>query len=293
MCLRFLMLILVCLLPQVGLSAKKKGGKKEEHVKVNAKKVVEFAIVVNAHNSEAWIKHCLESIFSQSYPLYTIYIVNDASDDNTARAVEDYIKQGNLRIFCKVFNNKEEKGPLANLMTIVDKIPESKVVIPMNGNDWFATPHALQIMAAFYENPNTWLTYGLYQSYPQNYPSPSRAFPADVLFTNSFRNYPWIAVPPRSFYAKLFQLIRKDDLQITNDRYFTDAADAAYMYPILEMASQNHIKYIDTVLYVCNLVYREDVFKITIDKNCDEAKILRAKLPYAPLPSLFFMPLPK
>ncbi len=42
-----------------------------------------ISVIVPAHNEQAGIKECLESIFQQDYPRFEVILVNDRSADNT------------------------------------------------------------------------------------------------------------------------------------------------------------------------------------------------------------------
>ncbi len=56
----------------------------------------------------------------------------------------------------------------------------------------------------------------------------------------------------RTFYAGLFQRIRKEDLQ-ENGHFFEIIGDVATMFPIIEMSSRGHVRYIRKILLRYNI----------------------------------------
>ena len=66
------------------------------------------SIIMPAYNSEKFIRDGIESVLSQSYKNWELLIVNDCSQDNTARIVNEYSVTDN-RI--KLFHNEKNSGP--------------------------------------------------------------------------------------------------------------------------------------------------------------------------------------
>ena len=64
------------------------------------------SIIMPVHNSEKYIKQALESVKKQIYQNYEIIIIDDGSNDNTVKLVNEYIKKENvknLKILLKTF----------------------------------------------------------------------------------------------------------------------------------------------------------------------------------------------
>lgn len=60
------------------------------------------AIVIPVFNAEAYIADCLDSIIAQTYSNWTVYCVNDGSNDNTASIIDKYAKKDNrIKVFHK------------------------------------------------------------------------------------------------------------------------------------------------------------------------------------------------
>lgn len=52
-----------------------------------------ISVLVPVYNIEKYIKHCLESIITQSYPYLQILLVDDGSTDNSGQICEDYARR--------------------------------------------------------------------------------------------------------------------------------------------------------------------------------------------------------
>ncbi len=63
------------------------------------------------------------------------------------------------------------------------------------------------------------------------------------------RQLPWGASHLRSAYTWLFKKIKLEDLKKENE-FIHSATDLATMYPMLEMAGKNKVKFIRDVLYL-------------------------------------------
>ncbi|MCH9049030.1 MAG: glycosyltransferase family 2 protein [Proteobacteria bacterium] len=66
------------------------------------------SIIMPAYNADKYIRDGIESVLSQTYQEWELLIVNDCSQDSTAKIVEEYCAQDD-RI--KFYHNEENSGP--------------------------------------------------------------------------------------------------------------------------------------------------------------------------------------
>jgi glycosyltransferase involved in cell wall biosynthesis len=62
---------------------------------------IKVSIILPTYNGAKYIKQAIESILTQSYPLWELIILNDGSSDNTENIVKEYINKDKRIIYLK------------------------------------------------------------------------------------------------------------------------------------------------------------------------------------------------
>ena len=247
---------------------------------------IEFVIVVPSHNNERFCVQNLKSIAQQTYPHWHLFYINDASSDRTGLIVDDFIKSGGLAPRCTIVHNKKRKGSLANICETIHKIAPYKVIVMVDGDDRLANPAVLETLASVYADKNIWLTYGNFVSEPGGWGSCCEPVPSCISSTRTFRSYRWVFGHLRTFYAKLFQLIKIEDFQ-RKGVFFPMVGDMAFMFPMAEMASRGHIRFIPDTLYIYNVANPINDHKVNPSQLQNLDKQIRHMHPYQALDKLF------
>lgn len=247
---------------------------------------LQFSVVIPSYNNAKWYEQNLTSVICQSNPNWHIYYINDASKDKTGKLVREFIKKNHLSKRITFIENKTRKGALCNLYNTIQKIDPHHVVVLLDGDDWFNSPLTLQILAQHYADESVWLTYGSFISHPAGYPNPCRPIDPEIAATRTFRSNKWVSSHLRTFYAKLFHKIKREDLLI-NGSFYPMAWDLAIMFPMLEMASLGHFRFIDKILYTYNVQNPLNDFKVNhkLLRKLDQE--IRKKPAYPALETLF------
>lgn len=58
-----------------------------------------ISVIVPAYNVEKYIKTCLDSLVSQTYPNFEIIVINDGSTDQTEEVLKDYQSNHKIRVY--------------------------------------------------------------------------------------------------------------------------------------------------------------------------------------------------
>jgi glycosyltransferase involved in cell wall biosynthesis len=250
---------------------------------------IKFVIVIPSFNNEKWCIENIESCVNQTYQNYSVIYVDDCSTDKTGQLIDNYVETHHLQDRVQVIHNKNRVGnPLGNFYKIIQALDPHWVVVNVDGDDKLMHPRVLEKLAEVYKNPNIWLTYGsMAPDNPHFDFVHCKPFPSDVIKNKSYRSYKWVSSHLRTYYAGLFQRIKKRDLLYHHKKFFPAAGDLALMFPMLEMASPNHFLYIHDVLYWYRTTNPLSEFrsKLALVNKCTNK--IRAMKHYPSLHSLF------
>ncbi len=231
-----------------------------------------FVVIEIGYNNKEYVQKNLESLFGQKYDKYRFIYVDDASTDGTGRLVQEYIQANGKK--ATFIQNKERAGVLDNLYRIITQLNNKDIVILVESDDWLAHDGVLAYLNKVYANPNVWLTYGQFAG--------AAEIPVDVIEKNSLRSAN-LSTHAITFYAGLFQRIKKDDLLIFGQ--FTPIVwNTAIVLPMLEMAGK-HSKFIPDVLYVYNKGSPLKMENRNRDLQNNFEQRIRSKDKYEPLAS--------
>lgn len=243
-----------------------------------------MVIFIPSYNNKEWYKQNLDSIFSQNYQNYRVIYIDDASPDGTGELVRQYIREKRQEKRVNLIVNKERLTGLENIYRAVWLCDKNEIAIEVDGDDWFPHPHVLSYLNKIYQDPNVWLTYGQYITYPSSEVGMAGQVPQEVIDQNSIRTVGGYVTHLRTFYAGLFQKIKKEDM-FYEGKFLTSASDSAFMIPMTEMAG-NHARFIPEILYVYNRSnpINDDKVDRALQHRLD--LYMRSKERYSPLASL-------
>lgn len=219
-----------------------------------------FVLLIASYNNKKWYKRNLDAAFSQNYKKYTIIYMDDVSNDNTGKLVQEYVKDkysDRASQFILIQNNSK-KYCLGNYLFAIEKFcPNDSILITYDGDDWFANNNVLSYLNNIYKDTNIWLTYGNCLEFPL-YRKCSYCLPLNSLLIRNNRlrqkflkEERWSIHHLRSFYTWLFRKIKYQDLLDEHNSLFKYTEDVAFMLPMLEMSGER-AKYLHEVLYIYN-----------------------------------------
>jgi glycosyltransferase involved in cell wall biosynthesis len=241
----------------------------------------DIIVVIPSYNNSSWYERNISSLLSQSYTNWLAVYVDDNSQDGTAQAVYEYVNAHRAQDKIIIIRANERRGALYNLYHVIHNCSDQAVIVTLDGDDWFAHERVLEIINKTYSDPQVWMTYGTYQTFPEGGLGGDYCLPQEVISNNSFRSYYWCSTHLRTFYAGLFKKIRLEDLTYQG-KFFDVTWDMAFMFPMLEMAGK-HSRHIPEVLYVYNTSNPINDYKIKLPLVLAAEKYIRSLAPYNPL----------
>lgn len=208
-----------------------------------------FFFLIIGGPAEAYIERCLKSVCLQSNQNWRAQVVLDPVGDKTYERALQW-QSDKLRICL----NEEKKFALPNLLKCVelsDAGPED-VLITLDADDWLYTPFALDVLESFYNQRETWLTHGSWISFPNPAANTNNASYSRNDFQIGIRKVPFRASHLRTFRRKLWEAVDKKDFKDAHGKYFQTAWDLTFMWPMIEMAGFDRIRFIPFTLLVYN-----------------------------------------
>lgn len=236
-----------------------------------------FYIVVPTYNNEEWCLKNLESVIQQTYPHWHMVIINDASTDRTSELLNDAVTYHGVADKVTIINNKQRVGACRNIYDAIHGCndpevhrlaicPDKYIVCILDGDDWYAHTGTLDRIAQEYRDPDTWMTYGNYECWPNEVGSCCMPLAPHIVKERLFRKAPWCTSHHRTYYAWLLKHIKKEDLMYHNE-FLPTTCDMAFSFPALEMASggthlQGHIRFIPDKIYIYNIATTGNDYKL-------------------------------
>ncbi|MFC1842067.1 glycosyltransferase [Candidatus Dependentiae bacterium] len=245
-----------------------------------------IVVVAASYNNKDWYKKHIDSFASQDYPNKTMIYVDDLSPDKTGDLVEQYIQEKNLEDCIILIKNETRKGALANQYYAIHPCKDDDIIIILDGDDWFADNQVLSYINKVYQDPNIWLTYGQFKHLSNGKRGFCSPMPKRVVKNNDFRKHPHIPSHLRTFYAGLFQKIKIEDLMFEGD-FLKMTGDIAAMFPMIEMASKGHFKFIPKILLIYNDLNSLNDHKVSKGLQRRLDLLIRSRPKYKPIESPF------
>jgi len=242
--------------------------------------MIRFRLIVNCGPCEKFIGKCLQSIRKQSFENWDAWVTVDPCGDRTFECAV-LAADGDPRIH--LIQNETHQYSLHNLVDAIERsrAGQEDVIAVLDGDDWFATKHALKQIAQAYERFDCWMTYGSWRS---NVAGPNGRrdglWPAYPEGTSDFRHVRWLGTAVRTWKKWLWDHLDDADLRNEAGGYFRIAEDQAIMLPLLEMSGTAKARHIATPIMVYNKKVRYSIPDAIAEERESNGLLLGRRPPY-------------
>lgn len=208
-----------------------------------------IVVITPFYNPGEFLEQCVASLVTQKYDNFKMIFVDDASTDGAY----DRLPIDDSRAI--IIKNETRKTALENLHNaIMNHCQPDDIVALLDGDDWFPNKKVLSYVNDFYNQNDCWIMYG-----QSSWTDGRRGF-ASVYSQEEFSNLrksPFRVSHLRTFRAGLYQKIQEQDQEFLcmKDRdlnFYKMTYDVAILFPIMEMAGYDKVKFNDTILYTYN-----------------------------------------
>jgi len=235
-------------------------------------------VLVTAYNCPHYLKTCLSSLLNQRVQKWRCWVTDDVSTDDTGRRA-DAFAIADSRI--TVIHNTKTYQQVGNYDQVIarSEIAPDDICVTLDGDDWFPDPDVLGRVLAVYSDPQVWITWGSYRNHDGR-----MGCSAPVADVTRLRNADWHTSHLRTFKAFLWRALRHEDLMgPAGDWYVMAACDMGFMFPLLEMATNEHARFLPDINYIYNAANPLNEHKLRNAHLLACDKFNRSRPSYSPL----------
>jgi glycosyltransferase involved in cell wall biosynthesis len=238
-----------------------------------------MVILTGFYNAEQYIERCISSIMGQSFTDFKCYITHDLSTDNSVKLIKEMI-EGDDR-FILIDDNEKKLYQTGNFDKVIRNNPnisDNEVLVEVDGDDYLPDGDVLKRIDGLYKDQNIWIANGSfrYHNGPVGFSSKQTNF-------HILRKTNFTASHIRTWRAFLWRNIKEEDLRDENGDYWQWSGDLCFMFPMLEMAGEEHYTFMSDVNYVYNAENPINEHKVDMSMVTDHATRIRNKQPYQKL----------
>ena len=238
-----------------------------------------ISIITPVYNSEQYISRCIESVITQDYSNYTLYIIDDNSSDKTKEIINYFLPNDKIILI----ENIENKGALYNQVnTIKEYCSDDDIVILLDGDDCLTNNNSL---FNFYNelHDNYDFSYGSCWSEIDNIPLIAQEYPLEIIKTKQYRNHLFAWNIPythlRTFKKFLLNDIDEESFKNNGD-WIKAGGDVALFYELIYQADGEKIKAVKDIMAYYNDKNSINDYKINSEEQTNNVqKILSNKDP--------------
>lgn len=155
-----------------------------------------ITIITPVYNGAEYIKTCIDSVVTQDYDNWEMFIIDDASEDDTADTAYIYVKEKYPDLASKfiITRNIENVGALQNQIDTLSFQIDKGIVMLLDGDDYLVNdPTIFNYYNRLYSETPTKFSYGSCWSMADQIPLIAQEYPEEVKKNKTYREhlFPW------------------------------------------------------------------------------------------------------
>ena len=242
-------------------------------------------VVSTFYNSEKYIDKCILSIANQDYDNYEVYMIDDASTDNTRQVIHETLSKlpDDIRNKFYLIENTKNVGAVANQVAAYRSIQNSdSIVMIIDGDDWLVNDNTIFSYYNTIYDGSTEFTYGSCWSVVDRIPLISQPYPEHIKQAKAYRQHRFNWILPythlRTFKSYLMELVPDSSFKDKNGNWYKAGGDGSIFYSIIEAADPAKVKCISEIMYNYNDTNPLNDYKVNgIEQNQAAEEIVNRK----------------
>lgn len=236
-------------------------------------------ILTTYYQSLQYLEKCIKSIQRQNVKDWKCYITDDMSGGDHPQMVKNLIGDDDR---FEYIENKKKMYQTGNYWQVLqkDEIDDEDICTTIDGDDWL--PYDYEVfdrLLSYFSDGKTLLSFGQFLFYKGNneYHIGSTKRPVPL---SQARYTGWTSSHLRAFKAHMLRRVKKEDITRPNGEFFEAAGDVVCFSPMLEMAGEDRVKYVQDINYIYNLVTPMNECKTCLDVSMAITDIISKKPRY-------------
>lgn len=245
-------------------------------------------IVTPVYNAEKYITRCIESVIAQDYNNYSMFIIDDASTDNTRQVIDEYRNNLPPELKSKIFvtTNEVNRGAVWNQVNTIKEECGDGIVMLLDGDDWLVNDPTIFHKYNNLYNEGAEFTYGSCWSVADNIPLIAQEYPPEVKADKSYRNYKFNWNMPYTHLRTFRSYLMHGYLHDHGNWAFRDpmtmdwlkaGGDTAVFYAMIEYANPDKVVCVPDVVYHYNDLNPLNDYKVNGDEQTKNATTVLSK----------------
>lgn len=242
---------------------------------------IKFWIFIPVYNFAKYLNKCFESLLTQTCHMYSIVVINDGSTDDSNAIINKwkgiFEENGNELTIINIHTNKGPGFTKWRAIEYIRQVAENKndIFTILDGDDYYATNSALEIIFLKYLETKCWFTYGSAEGEYTNQVAP---ISNDIVFRLREKRPTFQFVHPRSCLIFLLDYIDPSDFQDCNGGWLLRSTEKQFVYKCIEMAGYKRVYNIQHKLYIYrahpdNVRHKiSNDYKLAIDDSINNRK---------------------
>ena len=224
------------------------------------------------YNAEQYVNRCIISVAAQDYDNYEHWIIDDASTDNSFKAIQSSIRAlpADVRSKFKIFKNDVNQGAVSNHITALRQLADDTVVMLLDGDD--SLVNRPDIFTYYNKHHKDYdFTYGSCWSMVDNIPLIAQPYPPEVKANKSYKDYKFNWNMPythlRTLKASLLKTEPDSKFQDSEGNWFKAGGDNATFYTALLNADPARVYAVSDIVYNYNDASPLNDYKVNKDEQ--------------------------
>lgn len=214
-----------------------------------------FVFIISSYNNQDYVSKNLNSVFNQTYTNWRIIYIDDASNDNTFKNVNDLLDEKPIfKNKVKLIKNEINMKQAYSRFNAYKFCLDDEIICFLDGDDWLYDNNVLSKLNEEYKNNEILLTYGSYielKNGESKFVKPIKYGALTVSRNLYRRNRKWVGIPMRTGYAFLYKYMPESNMKDHLNKWMTACTDVAEFLWAIE-CTKGYFKEIDYPTYVYN-----------------------------------------